>query len=86
MTGTAAPAVADARKVSDELADATRGSDVVNVPAPGTAATAEHVLFPHQPAPHSEHEGQGHKGSNNGPESHGSEPRMELPSKGKTGH
>jgi hypothetical protein len=66
LPGTAGPAAADARQIPHELADATRGPDVANVPTPGSAATAEHVLFPHQPAPHSEHNGQGHKGSNNG--------------------
>ena len=68
MTGTAATAVADARKVPAELEDATRGSDVTHVPAPGSAASEAHVPFPH--APHSPHEGQGHKGSNEGPRSH----------------
>ena len=62
MTGTAGPAVADARHISDELQDATRGPNVVHVPAPGSAATAVHVPFPH--TPHSPHEGQGRKGSN----------------------
>jgi hypothetical protein len=62
MTGTAGPSLDDARKVSDELQDATRGPNVTSVPAPGTAATQEHVPFPH--TPHSPHEGQGHKGSN----------------------
>jgi hypothetical protein len=64
MTGTAGPAVANAREVSDELEGATRGPNVSPVPAPGSAATQQHELFPHSPAPHSDHDGQGHKGSN----------------------
>ncbi len=64
MTGTAGQSVADARAVSQELAGATRGPDVAGVPAPGSAATQSHTLFPHNPAPHSDHGGQGHKGSN----------------------
>ncbi len=83
MTGTAASAVADAETVADELEDATRGPGVVDVPAPGTAATMEHVLFPHVAAPHSDHEGQGHKGSNNAPEARDPGRHMELPSKTK---
>lgn len=65
MAGTAGPAVEDARQIPEELADATRGPDVNPIPAPGSAATQKHVLFPHNPAPHSEHDGQGHKGENN---------------------
>lgn len=65
MTGTAGPAVDDAREVTDELQGATRGPNVSPVPAPGVAATQKHVLFPNNPAPHSEHDGQGHKGENN---------------------
>jgi hypothetical protein len=64
MTGTAGPAVQDASQIPDELADATRGPDVAAVPTPGSAATTVHTPFPHNPAPHSEHNGQGHKGSN----------------------
>ena len=64
MTGTAGQAVDDAREIPDELADATRGSDVTSVPTPGSAATGVHLPFPNNPAPHSEHDGQGHKGSN----------------------
>jgi hypothetical protein len=64
MTGTASQAVDDARKVPNELEDATRGSDVTSVPTPGSASTGVHLPFPHNPAPHSDHEGQGHKGSN----------------------
>ena len=73
LPGTAGPAVADAEQVSDELQAATRGPNVAPVPAPGTAATQEHVPFPHIAAPHSEHNGQGHKGGNNGP--HKTDPR-----------
>ena len=68
MTGTAGPAVQDADTIPHELEDATRGPDVAAVPAPGSAATQQHMPFPHNPAPHSEHNGQGHKGSN---EQHG---------------
>ncbi|KAA0108705.1 hypothetical protein [Mycolicibacterium sp. P1-5] len=64
MNGTAGQAVNDARMVPDELADATRGPHVAAVPAPGSAAAQEHTPFPHNAAPHSEHNGQGHKGSN----------------------
>ena len=64
MIGTAGQAVGDARMVSEELAGATRGPDVTPVSAPGSAATRDHTLFPHNPAPHSDHDGQGHKGSN----------------------
>jgi hypothetical protein len=64
MTGTAGPAVQDASQITDELQEATRGSNVASVPAPGSAATAVHVTFPHNAAPHSDHDGQGHKGSN----------------------
>ena len=64
MTGTAGQAVDDARQVPEELADATRGPDVAKVPTPGGAATQLHVPFPNNPAPHSEHNGQGHKGAN----------------------
>ena len=64
MTGTAGQAVNDAREVPEELADATRGADVTSVPTPGSAATGAHLPFPNNPAPHSEHNGQGHKGSN----------------------
>jgi hypothetical protein len=64
MDGTAGPAVDDARAIPEELADATRGPEVTPVPTPGGAATQRHDLFPHSPAPHSEHNGQGHKGSN----------------------
>jgi hypothetical protein len=70
MTGTAASAVEDAREVSEELAGATRGPDVSPVPAPGSAATRDHALFPGSPAPHSDHNGQGHKGGNDQPRSH----------------
>jgi hypothetical protein len=31
-----------------------------------------HIAFPNNPAPHSEHNGQGHKGSNELPHPHGS--------------
>ncbi|AKK28193.1 hypothetical protein [Mycobacterium sp. EPa45] len=64
MTGTAGQAVEDARAIPEELADATRGPDVAAIPAPGSAAAQEHTLFPRDAAPHSEHNGQGHKGSN----------------------
>lgn len=67
MTGTAGPAVEDADRIPDALESATRGPNVSLVPAPGSAATMEHVPFPHNPAPHGEHEGQGHKGSNEQP-------------------
>ena len=68
MTGTAGPAIEDADTIPHELEDATRGPDVAAVPAPGSATTQAHVPFPHDAAPHSEHNGQGHKGSN---EQHG---------------
>jgi hypothetical protein len=64
MTGTAGPAVEDADTIPHELEDATTGPNVTAVPAPGSAATQQHVPFPHSSAPHSDHEGQGHKGSN----------------------
>jgi hypothetical protein len=64
MTGTAGQAVADARAVPEELANATRGPEVSRVPAPGSAATQDHLPFPHTPTPHSDHNGQGHKGGN----------------------
>jgi hypothetical protein len=64
MTGTAGPAVQDAATIPNELEDATRGPNVAAVPTPGSAATTVHVTFPHNPAPHSDHDGQGHKGSN----------------------
>lgn len=83
LPGTAGQAVADASEVSDELANATRGPNVAAVPAPGSAATTEHVPFPHNAAPHSEHNGQGHKGSNEGHRTHGTDPKMALPSKSK---
>ena len=70
MTGTAGQAVDDAREVPAELEDATRGSDVTSVPTPGSAGTGVHIVFPNNPAPHSDHEGQGHKGSNELPHSH----------------
>ncbi|MET0701854.1 MAG: hypothetical protein ABWY93_19550, partial [Mycobacterium sp.] len=58
MTGTAGPAVEDADTIPHELENATRGPDVAAVPAPGSAASQPHVPFPHDPAPHSEHNGQ----------------------------
>ena len=64
MTGTAGPAVEDAGTITNELQDATRGPNVASVPAPGSAATQQHLPFPHNPAPHGDHEGQGHKGTN----------------------
>jgi predicted secreted Zn-dependent protease len=64
MTGTAGPAIEDASQIPDELQDATRGPDVTAVPTPGSAATQQHLPFPHDAAPHSEHNGQGHKGTN----------------------
>ncbi|MFC7673700.1 hypothetical protein ACFQWH_11500 [Mycolicibacterium sp. GCM10028919] len=70
MTGTAGQAVEDAREVPDEIEAATRGTNVSSVPAPGSAATQEHVAFPLNPAPHSEHNGQGKKGSNDMPHPH----------------
>lgn len=70
MTGTAGPAVEDAGQISHELQAATRGPDVTAVAAPGRAATGHHVLFPGNPAPHSEHGGQGKKGSNQHHSSH----------------
>ncbi len=73
FSGTAGAAVADAKEVSDDLQAATRGPNVSPVPAPGSAATQAHDVFPRQAAPHSEHNGQGHKGGNNG--SHDVDPR-----------
>ena len=70
MTGTAGAAVQDADTIPHELEDATRGPNVSAVPAPGTAATQQHLPFPHDAAPHSEHNGQGHKGSNEQHNSH----------------
>lgn len=64
MIGTAGPAVEDAREIPAELEAATRGPDVAAVPAPGSAVTRVRLLFPDDAAPHSEHNGQGHKGSN----------------------
>jgi hypothetical protein len=64
MTGTAGPAVEDADTIPHELEDATRGPDVTAIPTPGSATTQQHVPFPHNAAPHSDHDGQGHKGSN----------------------
>lgn len=64
MKGTAGPSVDDAGRVANELESATRGPNVTGVPGPGSAATKAHVLFPHEPAPHSDHNGQGHKGDN----------------------
>ena len=64
VTGTAGAAIEDAAAIPHALEDATRGHDVTAVPAPGTAATQAHIPFPHNPAPHSDHEGQGHGGSN----------------------
>jgi hypothetical protein len=84
MTGTAGPAVGDARRVSDELEDATRGPSSVHVPAPGSAATGVHVPFPH--TPHSPHEGQGHKGSNETPQPHKPQSIVTVPSPVKTRH
>jgi hypothetical protein len=70
MTGTAGAAVQDADTIPHELEDATRGPSVTAVPAPGSAANQQHLPFPHQTAPHGEHEGQGHKGTNEQHESH----------------
>jgi hypothetical protein len=70
MTGTAGPAVEDAGQITNELESATRGPNVAAVPAPGSAATQQHVPFPHNPAPHGDHDGQGHKGSNEQHSSH----------------
>ena len=64
MTGTAGPAIEDAATIPHALEDATRGPNVSAVPTPGSATTQDHILFPDNPAPHSDHEGQGHKGSN----------------------
>jgi hypothetical protein len=64
MTGTAGPAVQDAGQITNDLEAATRGPNVTAVPAPGSATTQTHVSFPGNPAPHSDHAGQGHKGSN----------------------
>ncbi|BDX34716.1 hypothetical protein TUM20985_52630 [Mycobacterium antarcticum] len=68
MDSTAGQAVDDARSISGELEDATRGSNVSSVPTPGSAATGEHIAFPLTPA--SPHDGQGKKGSNEQPHSH----------------
>ncbi|BBY27030.1 hypothetical protein [Mycolicibacterium sediminis] len=68
MTGTAGPAVEDAGQITDELEAATRGPNVAAIPAPGGASDEQHVLFPINPAPHGDHAGQGHKGTN---ENHG---------------
>jgi hypothetical protein len=70
MTGTAGPAVEDAGTITHELEDATRGTNVASVPTPGSAATEQHLAFPHSTAPHGDHEGQGHKGSNNHHDNH----------------
>ena len=64
MTGTAGPAVEDAATIPNELETATRGPNVTAVPAPGSAATGQHLAFPHDIAPHGDHAGQGHKGTN----------------------
>lgn len=64
MTGTAGAAVQDAGQITDELEGATRGPNVTAVPTPGSTATEAHVAFPVEPAAHSDHAGQGHKGSN----------------------
>jgi hypothetical protein len=64
MTGTAGHAVEDAGQITNELEGATRGPDVTAVPTPGSTATDAHVTFPGQTAPHGDHAGQGHKGSN----------------------
>jgi hypothetical protein len=79
MSGTAGEAVDDARAIPNELADATRGPDVTNVPTPGATATGRHLPFPYSPAPHSEHNGQGHKGSNNQPVSHRPHSNVSVP-------
>lgn len=65
MRGTAGPAVADARRLFDERIKVERDGTDTTVPAPGSAATEEHLPFPH--APHNPHEGQGHKGKNERP-------------------
>jgi len=70
MTGTAGPAIEDADTIPHELEDATRGADVTIVPTPGSAATEAHIPFPHDAAPHSDHDGQGHKGTNDQPTTH----------------
>ncbi len=70
MTGTAGPAVEDASTITHALEDATRGPNVTAVPAPGSANTQHHAPFPHDSAPHGDHEGQGHKGSNEQHHSH----------------
>jgi hypothetical protein len=70
MIGTAGAAVQDADRIPNELEAATRGSDVTAVPAPGSAATEVHVAFPLNAAPHSDHDGQGHKGGNEQPHPH----------------
>jgi hypothetical protein len=40
------------------------GAAVTAMPAPGSTATEQHLAFPHDIAPHGDHAGQGHKGSN----------------------
>ena len=79
MAGTAGQAVNDARAVAEELATATRGPDVARVRAPGGAATQLHVTFPYSAAPHSEHNGQGHKGSNEMPHAHRPHANVAVP-------
>ncbi len=74
MRGTAAPAVADARQLFDERINVERDGVDTTVPAPGSAASEEHVPFPH--TPHNPHEGQGHKGKNERP--HPIVPRIHL--------
>jgi hypothetical protein len=86
LPGTAGPADAEARQIPDELEGATRGPNAASVPAPGSAATAEHILFPHEAAPHSDHNGQGHKGSNNETQQHTPRATMSLPSTGEHEH
>ena len=79
MTGTAGQAVNDAREVPTELEDATRGADVTSVPTPGSTATGVHLPFPNTPAPHSEHNGQGHKGSNEQAQPHRPHSNITVP-------
>lgn len=67
MAGTAGPAVEDADQIPNALEGATRGPNVTAVPEPGIAAEMQHVPFPHDHAPHSDHQGQGHKGENEQP-------------------
>ena len=62
MSSSAGQAVDDAKVITDELEDVTRGSNVSSVPTPGSAATGAHAAFPLTPA--NPHEGQGKKGSN----------------------